>query len=240
MATKMTKTVILYLMICFLAFFLSGCAGPNILSSDVLPRPYQVLEFSSPKSLRLVIVYYIVHGPGNMVDSQEAAVLTERAPNWGENLQPLIDNAPASHLLKGGKVWAHLGRVTEAMTYAAPDRFRSGDPTEPTFWIISIDPPVIAEGTNREDFNTGGHYYNGVALVSSRVARTQDLAAKAIVLYALDKFPPDPGPLSGKEANAWEKSITQSTRRVPLPSPTTLDEIMKNPGLWRSGKTDHE
>jgi len=236
MTKQIAKTATTWLRtLCLLALFLPGCNASNVYRHEVLPQSYQVLEFNSPKVLRLVIADWLV--PGSR-DVAEAAVLTERAPDWGENLQALIASAPASHVLGGGNMWADLGTVTDAMSDAAPDNNR-GDNTIPIFWIISIDPPVVAEGIGRID-TAKLNFYDGKYLAVCRLARKQELAAKATFIYVLDQFPPNPGGLQGDEANQWKKAIVAKTRRVQLPAPMTLGDIMNNPDLWRSSKTDHE
>jgi hypothetical protein len=211
---------------------LTGCGSYYTINHyETIPGSYQVLENGNRKNLHLAIFDLYVY-QGLMLDTNSAAVLCETPPRSIFEAQSLLHHTPRERELSGFN-WADLGTIAGNMIIKAEEVRRTPDHGRPVYWIISINPPILAEGVQREDPHIGTRYYDGRSFGLGKLAESRDLSQLATAIYIIDKFPSESKPLSGDEQIHWDNMVREMTRRIVLPRPISLDGILKSrASLW--------
>lgn len=213
-------------------FSLQACQVAFTGSYRVLPREYAVFEGNDRKKMFVTLIDHgVVYGFAEKTEGA-APVLSEEPPATKSEAVALFREVRPPRLLE-----ARVGQSYDFMSVARNvANAESHTPDDRVWWIVSIDPVVLAHSASNLVKISGPLDTDGRAILSRKfgLITDADMVQEVTELHVLDSFPPDPGVITGNATQAWDQQIQKKTRHVKLAAGTSLANVMNNPNLWKN------
>jgi len=104
------------------------------------------------------------------------------------------------------------------------------------WWIVSLDPVVLARSSIANKMPSGPYDLDGRAILSREFSliTNEDFNQEADELLILAKLPDDSAHMTSGGQAALQELIRKGTQSIKLSNPTSLGTILSNPETWKS------